>query len=149
MGQRFSACFVLKLAPQRGEGEEREGVQNFKPKHTEPLTQEIPPPLYVIRRSVSVLSLFFAEGPHSQVYAHTVTADNATVSLVDLGELGGTLRSTSFVRNDTLVTQLTDQETNEHTITSSRTRTEGEFESAATGLLPEKSHYIQGIAYCI
>jgi len=65
------------------------------------------------------------KGPHSQVYAHTLTADNATVSLVDLGELGGTLRSTSFVRNDTLVTQLSDQETNEHTITSSRTRTEG------------------------
>ena len=28
LGQRFSACFVLKLVvPQRGEGEKREGVQ--------------------------------------------------------------------------------------------------------------------------
>ena len=27
LGPRFSARFVLKLAPQRGEGEKREGVQ--------------------------------------------------------------------------------------------------------------------------
>ena len=26
LGQRFSACFILKLPPQRGEGEKREGV---------------------------------------------------------------------------------------------------------------------------
>ena len=29
-GQRFSAYFVLKVAPQRGEGEKREGVQISK-----------------------------------------------------------------------------------------------------------------------
>ena len=30
LGQRFSAYFVLKVAPQRGEGEKREGVQISK-----------------------------------------------------------------------------------------------------------------------
>ena len=29
-GQRFSAYFILKVAPQRGEGEKREGVQISK-----------------------------------------------------------------------------------------------------------------------
>ena len=45
--QRFSACFLWEIAPQRGEGEKkREGVQNFKTKHTEPLTSQLPRPLY-------------------------------------------------------------------------------------------------------
>ena len=70
--------------------------------------------------------LVFAEGPHSQVYAHSLTADNATMSIVDLGDMGGMLHSTSYVEGDSLVTQLRDQETNNHTITSTRTRTEGE-----------------------
>ena len=71
-------------------------------------------------------SHYFAEGPHSQVYAHSLTADNATMSLVDLGDMGGMLHSTSYVEGASLVTQLRDQETNNHTITSTRTRTEGE-----------------------
>merc|ERR1712154_66530 len=65
------------------------------------------------------------KGPHSQVYAHSLTADNATMSIVDLGDMGGMLHSTSYVEGDLLVTQLRDQETNNHTITSTRTRTEG------------------------
>ena len=43
--QRFSACFVLKLPPQRGEGKKWEGVQISKTKPTETLIQEITPPL--------------------------------------------------------------------------------------------------------
>ena len=43
MGQRFSANFDLKFALQRGE---KGGNANFKIKHTEPLNQEITPPLY-------------------------------------------------------------------------------------------------------
>ena len=46
MGQRFSAYFVLKLPPQRGEGKKWEGVEISKTKHTEPLTQEITRTLY-------------------------------------------------------------------------------------------------------
>jgi len=42
LGQRFSACFVLKLAPTRGEWGEKGGSANFKKKHSELLTQEIP-----------------------------------------------------------------------------------------------------------
>ena len=42
--QRFSACFVLKVAPQRGEGEKRGMSANFKVNHPEPLTSEIIPP---------------------------------------------------------------------------------------------------------
>ena len=90
----------------------------------------------------TVPALFLlAEGPHSQVYAHSLTADNATMSIVDLGDMGGMLHSTSFVEGDSLVTQLRDQETNNHTITSTRTRTEGEsirytlFRSLGTSLL--------------
>ena len=30
LGHRFSACFALKFAPQRGEGKHREGVQISK-----------------------------------------------------------------------------------------------------------------------
>ena len=60
------------------------------------------------------------------MYAHSLTADNATMSLVDLGDMGGMLHSTSYVEGASLVTQLRDQETNNHTITSTRTRTEGE-----------------------
>ena len=70
--------------------------------------------------------LVFAEGPHSQVYAHSLTADNATMSIVDLGDMGGMLHSTSYVEGDSLVTLLNDQETNNHTITSTKTRTDGE-----------------------
>ena len=44
----FSACFVLKLPPQRGEGEKWEGVEISKTKHTEPLTQEITRLLYKV-----------------------------------------------------------------------------------------------------
>ena len=44
--QRFSACFVLKIAPQRGEGE-KGGSANSKTKHTEPLTSKISSPLYI------------------------------------------------------------------------------------------------------
>lgn len=65
------------------------------------------------------------KGPHSQVYAHSLTADNATMNVVDLGDMGGMLHSTSYVEGDSLVTQLKDQETDNHTITSTRTRTEG------------------------
>ena len=61
------------------------------------------------------------------MYAHSLTADNATMSLVDLGDMGGMLHSTSYVEGASLVTQLRDQETNNHTITSTRTRTEGEY----------------------
>ena len=44
LGQRFSVCFVLKLAPQRGKGEKREGVQISK-QTTQPLTSENISPL--------------------------------------------------------------------------------------------------------
>ena len=46
LGQGFSACFALKLPPQRGEGKKWEGVEISKTKHTEPLTQKITRPLY-------------------------------------------------------------------------------------------------------
>ena len=36
LGQRFCACFVLKLALQRGEGEKREGVQISKQRTIDP-----------------------------------------------------------------------------------------------------------------
>ena len=48
------------------------------------------------------------------------------MNVVDLGDMGGMLHSTSYVEGDSLVTQLKDQETDNHTITSTRTRTEGE-----------------------
>ena len=35
--QRLCACFVLKTALQRGDGQKKEGVQNFITNHTEPL----------------------------------------------------------------------------------------------------------------
>ena len=41
LGQRFSACFVLKFALQMGE---KGGHARFKMKYTESLTQEITPP---------------------------------------------------------------------------------------------------------
>jgi len=46
LGQWFSACFVLKFALQRRDRGKKGGSENFKIKHTEPLTQEITPPLY-------------------------------------------------------------------------------------------------------
>ena len=54
----FSACYILNIPPQRGEGENWEGVQNFKSKHTEPLTQEITWPLYIASSSLSFESHF-------------------------------------------------------------------------------------------
>ena len=78
------------------------------------------------RKDIICARLVSAEGPHSQVYAHSLTADNATMNVVDLGDMGGMLHSTSYVEGDSLVTQLKDQETDNHTITSTRTRTEGE-----------------------
>lgn len=45
--QRFSACFLGEIAPQRGEKEKREGVQNFQTNHTEPLTSLLPRPMSV------------------------------------------------------------------------------------------------------
>ena len=44
----------MKLPPQRGEGEKWEGVQISETKHTEPLTQEITRPLYVVNKYLEI-----------------------------------------------------------------------------------------------
>ena len=57
LGERFSACFVLKFALQRGR-EIKGGNIYFKTKHSEPLTQEIPSVLYMP-------ILFYSEKPRA------------------------------------------------------------------------------------
>ncbi len=60
------------------------------------------------------------------MYAHTVTADNATLAPVDLGNMGGMLQSWSLVDGESLVTNLFAGDASEEvTITSTRTRNNG------------------------
>ena len=47
LGSKVRACFLLKIAPQMGEGEKRDGSANIKTENTEPLTQGLPWALYI------------------------------------------------------------------------------------------------------
>ena len=79
MGQRFSACFLFEIAPQRGEGEKREGNCRYQIKEHRTFDPRIilSPVLYnkmsdvmSIPRQASILimSFSFASSPFKVVY---------------------------------------------------------------------------------
>ena len=68
-------------------------------------------------------------GPQASVYSYTLTADNSTVTSVDLGELGGgRLEAVSDFSEDgeTLRTECSDPQTGEVKVIMERTRRKGE-----------------------
>ena len=74
-------------------------------------------------------SIKFSGGPKAEVYAYTVTADNTTISRINLGEKLGVLQGTSYIDPDeeSLVTNLGKKGSDDIEVVIKRKRNKGEI----------------------